>query len=445
MRAGLFSRPGVNDMCRSRFLSLALIVAAVPCAFSQSTGAGNGRITTVKQDVLASPPAAPLISAPAMALPSDSPAHPAATQTWVVDGVMPSRNVFWARAEYLQWWIEGMDVPPLLTASPPGTAQAATGVLGAPGTVVLFGDTAVNDESRMGFRLRAGAWLDDSQSWGVETSFFLLEGQSQGRMAGSADGSALIARPFINALTNRFDSELVSFPGVLSGAAAVDASSANLLGFDFLIREVLYRTSDLRLDLVYGYRYLHYRDGVRITENLTALGAPFAPGTQIVVQDVFGASNDFNGGVIGLGGEYRSGAWTMEALLRVDLGRVNREVKIDGSTRTTAPGAAAVVNSGGLLALVSNRGTFKRQDWTFVPELDFTVGYDVSDTVRLTVGWDAIFLTRIARAGNQIDLTVNRNFIPPSTSLAGPASPHLTERRENIWIMGLSIGAEVRF
>src|SRR5262249_11215773 len=37
---------------------------------------------------------------------------------------------FWAEADYLLWWMRGASLPPLVTASPPGTGRRQAGVLG---------------------------------------------------------------------------------------------------------------------------------------------------------------------------------------------------------------------------------------------------------------------------------------------------------------------------
>src|SRR6516165_6120868 len=70
----------------------------------------------------------------------------------------------WAEAEYLLWWMKGASLPPLITASPAGTPAAQAGVLGAPSTTILFGDTRVNDEVRSGVRFTLGGWLNDCHS-----------------------------------------------------------------------------------------------------------------------------------------------------------------------------------------------------------------------------------------------------------------------------------------
>jgi hypothetical protein len=44
----------------------------------------------------------------------------------------PDESTFHFRVEHLQWWSTGMNLPPLVTMSPPGTPVNQAGVLGAP-------------------------------------------------------------------------------------------------------------------------------------------------------------------------------------------------------------------------------------------------------------------------------------------------------------------------
>jgi hypothetical protein len=132
-------------------------------------------------------------------------------------------------AEYLLWWMKGASVPPLVTSSPAGTPLSQAGVLGAPGTSVLFGGSDVNGGVRSGGRFAVGAWLDDCQTFGVEGGVFFLESKSAGLSAASG-GNPILARPFTDAVTGRPASELVAFPGVASGNISASDSSTGLVG-----------------------------------------------------------------------------------------------------------------------------------------------------------------------------------------------------------------------
>jgi Putative beta barrel porin-7 (BBP7) len=357
----------------------------------------------------------------------------------------PPPGQWWVRAEYLQWWLQGAHLPPLVTASPPGTPVAAAGTLGSPGTTVLFGDSDVLNDTRPGGRWQIGTWLDCDHTCGIQGSFFILGSQSTGT-ALSSNGSQILARPFINAGNGRPDAELLSFPGALAGSVAVDAGSSNLMGADFLFRKNLCcRTCD-RLDFLAGYRFLRYDDHVNIREELQPLGPLFVPGTRLGVEDSFSAHNQFHGAALGLSYQRFHGPWSFEVEARIDLGASVREVNIDGNTTVTVPGAPPVFDKGGLLALSSNIGTFHSTRFAVVPELDLHVGYQLTSNVRFLVGYSYLDWTRLSRAAEQVDLNVNRNLLPPVTPpVTGPARPAFPNTSSDMWIQGLSVGLEVRF
>ena len=251
--------------------------------------------------------------------------------------------------------------------------------------------------------------------------------------------------PFVNEL-GMPDAELVSFPGLLAGSASVTARSSNLLGAGALLRQQIgcFCCGCFRLDLVGGYRYFQYGEGVGVTENLSPLAAPFVPGTRIVVTDSFGTNNQFNGGVIGLDGQIRRGNWLFDLITRLDVGQVNREVNIYGSTTVTVPGAGSVTHLGGLLTQASNIGSYHSSNWTVIPELELRAGYQLTPNLRVFTGYSLLVLTDFSRAASVIDTTVNRNLIPPGTG-GGPARPAYYAPRNDLFINGLNLGVEYRF
>src|SRR5262249_54883705 len=135
-------RPGrAKTMLHRSWISLLALLACDRVASAQSGGGTVGD----------------QLPAPTGAAPAGGRGEAPAGAYFAPDGRAGS---FWARGEYLLWRVESQRLPPLLTASPPGTPLNAAGVLGTPGTVVLFGDERVNDEWRSGMRFELGAWLD---------------------------------------------------------------------------------------------------------------------------------------------------------------------------------------------------------------------------------------------------------------------------------------------
>ena len=351
----------------------------------------------------------------------------------------------WVSAEWLYWAASGQPVPALVTASPARTARPLAGTLNNPSTVVLLGGNRLNDDFRNGFRLRAGIWLDDCQTSGIEGDFFFLGQSRQGGAFGS-DGSQIISRPFNNALTGQSDAELVSFPGVLAGSVTVDATSDFIAGgFNFVHN--LCCDPCGRFDLIAGFRYMNLRDNLQITENLTALaGSRVEPGTRIVVQDQFRTNNDFYGGVLGFNYERRFGSYFVGLRSSVALGLSHQEIAINGATTFTPPGGMPMTFPGGLLAQPSNIGRYTNDEFAVVPEIGLRVGAQLTERLRGFVGYNWIYWSTVSRAGDQIDLNVNPNQLPPATlPVPGPAVPAARTDVTDFWLQGISIGGEFRF
>jgi hypothetical protein len=348
----------------------------------------------------------------------------------------------WVEGELLLWFLRGDTLPPLATTSPVGTPRAAAGVLGLPGTAVLFGNQTVNDDLRVGFRLRSGAWLDCDNLCGVEGSFFFVGSQSTGFL-GTAP---ILTRPFFNALTNAQDAEIVSFPGVASGTIRIEDRRGDFYGTDANARCNLCCGCNYRVDLLGGYRYLRLTDGLSIQEQLTSTNpASLVPvGTGIAVQDSFRTRNTFNGGQIGLAGEYRWSNLIVGLRGLAAVGDLHRTVDIDGSTVVAVPGQAPVTNAGGLLALPSNSGHFTSDRVAFASEVGITLGYQLTSHVRLSAGYSFLLLTNAVRTGDQIDLVVNPSQLPPGT-LAGPARPAFMPHATDFWAQGVTLGLELRY
>ncbi len=353
----------------------------------------------------------------------------------------------WAEADLLFWWMKGASLPALATSSPAGTPQAQAGVIGS-GAKVVFGGDRVNDDLRIGTRLLVGGWFDREQTIGVEASFLGLSNNSKTLAAGS-DGTNIISRPFINATTGLQSSELVSFPGVLSGSVSAVSKTDGLLGAGVLFRENLCCGPCWRLDVLGGYRFLQFNDRLGITENLTAISGAnqqnVPAGTLIRVSDRFDASNNFHGFDFGLAGEYRRGPFQLRWLTKLAVGENSEIVEINGNTTTTTPGGTPVSNVGGLLALQSNVGRLERQRGIVVPELGVQIGYQVNSSIRVHAGYTGLYWSEAVWAGKNIDLQVNPNLLPPVVNPGGPFRPQNRFEGTSLWAQGLDVGVEFRY
>jgi hypothetical protein len=221
----------------------------------------------------------------------------------------PPVGGFWVAAEFLYWSSKGDRLPPLVTTSPPGTAQAQAGVLGAPGTSVLFGDDDAADRWRPGVRLRGGYWFDPQRTAGVEGQFFAL-GRSSTDFSLGSSGNPILAHPFVNAVSGLQDTQLIAFPGLNSGSVSTSDTS-QLLGAGAVYRRELCRICAWgSVSALIGYRFMRLHDALSINgTSVAGPGGVFLAGTTIAATDQFDTVNNFHGLDLGLTGDVTNGAW----------------------------------------------------------------------------------------------------------------------------------------
>ena len=358
---------------------------------------------------------------------------------------------WYGQADTLVWWMKGNNVPALVTESPNGTPRPNAGVLGRDTTEIVFGDTGIDDNSRLGLRLTVGYWLDDCQVNGLEATWFSLgDGANTGNFydAAAGDTSVIVARPFFNAALNAQDAQLVAFPDIVDGSVQSQTNS-EMHSLAVLLRHNLGRNCDRRVDLVGGYRFLRFRESLTIREQLTSQGFDLIPqGTTFDVLDSFDTENDFHGGEIGLNTVWTRGCWDFDVLTKLALGNMHHKARIDGQTivDTHISPDVPVVSSGGLLALHTNIGTSSWDEFAMVPELNLNLRYHFSECLSLTAGYSLLWVTDVARTGDQIDFAVNPNQLPPVPIAVGggtaitPARPAPMLGTTDMWAQGLNLG-----
>lgn len=389
-----------------------------------------------------SSPYAPSMLAPGGG-PTQVPPAPGCWESgWPGDPGAPAARRLYGSAEYLLWWIKDADVPPLVTTSPPGSQ----GILGMPGTVVLFGGSNTDLNERSGGRFTLGWWLDPCQVWGIETSFFFL-GEDSAGFGANSDQFPLLARPFFNLNLDTEFSQVVTDPTRATGGLSVSMPS-RLWGGEVNLRRNVYCTCCSRVDLLAGFRYLDLDESVQVVETGTILPTvqPFG-GNRFAVFDHFGTNNQFYGGQIGAEAEVRRGRWFATVRGKLALGVNDQSVDINGAQTLVAPNGTRSTFQSGLLALNSNSGRFNREHFAVVPEAGVNLGYHVTDSIRAYVGYTFLYWTDVLRPGDQIDrvLDVNRipNFSPgPAVSQVRPRVPF---KRSDFWAQGMNFGLEVKY
>jgi hypothetical protein len=164
------------------------------------------------------------------------------------------------------------------------------------------------------------------------------------------------------------------------------------------------------LDVLAGYRYLGLDDDFRF---LVSSGG-------LTTMDWLSTQNRFNGGQIGLVGEIRRGVFFSEWSVKVALGGTNQEI-------TSSGGSSA--GTGGVL--FGQTRSQERSQFAVLPEVGVNFGIQLTNHARLYAGYNFLFLSSVARPGEQINTE--------ATVINQPI------QSTNFWAHGVNFGLEFKW
>ncbi len=335
----------------------------------------------------------------------------------------------WARSEALLWFVENRQMPALVTTAPAGGLP----ILGFPGTQTVFGDEADGGLS-VGYRSDFGRYIDDNLGIGVR--FWTLAENSDEYSAAGDGTNFSIGRPYYNNVTNIEDAVLVAFDPTVEGSVHAE-SAINLEAAEAYARMKFTCSKSCQLDFLGGYSYFRVDDTLRISN--TSIDSTSARS----FNDLFAAKNRFNGGQLGFEAVIKRGRWFARSLTKVHLGDMDQTVRIDGSSSQDFLNPGPVFDTdGGLLAL-GNQGEYHRNVFTFIPEMNFKLGYKFRQHVEMSVGYTFMYFDNVALAGAQVDPTLN----PAVLNTGGPFGnrPAFTFNDSSLWVQGIDLGLGISY
>lgn len=232
----------------------------------------------------------------------------------------------------------------------------------------------------------------------------------------------------------------------------------------------LFRYGTRHTDVLYGFRWYNLDERISITEDLQEITVVTGPtitlGDEIVVFDDFQVENNFYGGEIGYETQWKHKRWSFNLLTKVAIGNVNQKASINGYTDID-DGTGPVRFNGGLLTqgllldgpdgiagneddiYVGNIGEYERDQFTMIPEIGFTLGYDVTQRLKLNAGYTVVYWGNVIRPSDLIDLYVNANFLnknpaegADSTVIVRGDGPNFDFFQSDLWAHGINLGAE---
>jgi len=393
-----------------------------------------------------------LVGSPA-ARAADPPALPVyetVPASWLEPESAPGQS--WARVDYLLWWIKGLPLPPLVTSGPLDAVGPAgrPGTLGVPGTVVLIGDRDQNFGAFSGAQFTLGGWADAEQTVGVEASYLFLGQRSEilGQLSSGEPGSLPLSIPFFDVSAGVETSTGIAFPRAVnpfSGSVEVTLRS-ELQGAETNAIVGLTSTGGWRWNLLAGMRWLALDEGLDFYTVST--NVPPLPRDIFQTFDRFETRNDFYGAQVGVRGEYDLGSLFLQATAKVALGLAHQVTQIEGVLGTNDFNGLGAVQffPGGYLAQPTNIGRFNEDRFAVVPEVSLRVGWRPFDWLSASVGYSFLYISSVARPGDQIDHFINPTQSPSFFSNIGPLvgspRPAFLARDSAFWAHGLSFSAE---
>ncbi len=370
--------------------------------------------------------------------------------------------------EYLNWWVKAqtLSFPPV-----------ASGPINQPGVRVLFtnndagqfahgfGDRRANegdiDYGRLsGLRFGLTRWTDAQKVFGFQTTSFLFQkGEERVFFSGGDNGSTLIARPFFNDRNGTESALFISNPALGITGSLQAESALRLGGFEI---NGLYRSSlgdTPHYSYVFaGLRTLSLNETLGIAHTSrpiagvaggpTFLGTPVAANEAVLSYDRLQSQNRFYGAQIGLRWQYTNDRFTMGFTGKLGAG-MNQSLTLNtGETALYRNGVGVANVPGGLFTVGDNRRRGFETTFSYVPEFQLDVMWEVAPNFRLKLGYNFLYWASVLRPANTYERTVNASLVPSSPEFGLPGGgfrPASIANQTDFWMHGLILGIEWRF
>lgn len=346
----------------------------------------------------------------------------------------------WFNFDTIIWWTKSQPLSVPVVTTGPASQGANAGGIGMPGTVSL--NQPLNYGAGGGIQLGLGAWLTPDHTWGVDAGLFSLERLSAGFSVAdrSGAGNFVINEPVAGA---PFITQ-VSAPGVQTGGVVVNTTS-ELWGADVNGLFNLIRKDGWTVNLLGGFRYLQLKETVDVVsdsalfvtttymDNAGNTLATAPPGSSVTVIDQFGVRNEFYGGQVGVRFQYLADRWSFSGVGTLALGATHETVTVNGFTNVYPLNAPPVTLGGGNYATLQT-GCYSTNRFAVAPALQLNLGYQFTPFVRGTIGYSFLYLSDVARPGNQIDNVYD-----------GTVRPLAPMTNSSFWAQGINLGLQISF
>lgn len=343
----------------------------------------------------------------------------------------------WAETDTLLWWGRGLTNAPVVVGGNSPSVLPSNPLLGGY-------DNPLGTDMLVGLRGNVGFWLDDCQNYGVGGRAWGVISQGSEEVITNGGNSTGIA--FYNTSLGQPDTYIVNLDRGPFGKNVGEIGVLNDLDVysgDLYLRALLLGDRCNRVDLLGGYTFLRLDSGYqlrsRIVDGWTDAPPPVTTITTIV--DRFSTRNEFHGGHVGLQSNLTRGRFGLGLMGKVAMGNMTSTSNISGNYEQLPPLPSQPDRQNrGLFAQSSNIGTVSRDAFTFIPEMNAKLRYQIG-RFQVGVGYTIVVLPEVALAASQVDTNVDVLGIisPPTTA---PVNRFNTE---SYYLHGIDLGVTYNF
>jgi hypothetical protein len=379
--------------------------------------------------------------------------------------------------EYLHWWVKGAPLSvPLLTTGP-DVQPIEGGFIRGPSVTILYGsplapamggNSTQNFPGLSGGRATLGYWLDDQRRYAIEGEIFSLQqGTATFQTSSDSNGLPPMRIPVFNSVPYfaggpggmvvpvSEDGVPVSVPNDVTGNVSFN-NKLNLWGVQANGVAVIYRDASWEVSGLGGFRYLNLSEAFNLRLNIFGVPGSAFTGESGWAADQFATGNHFYGATLGVRAKYNIGPVSIEATGRVSFGVDNESLDVSGGFQefntpivSGIPGLAfgqrpVTQGPNGIFAQPSNEGSTSGTRFAVVPEVGIKLGYHVTPSLELTVGYDFLFISSVLRPTDQIDRNFSKGlpFLQDPTATVGPTRRFKTT---DFYAQGITFGVSYRF
>jgi hypothetical protein len=350
---------------------------------------------------------------------------PSASQMRMIPEIRPvgEEPRIWVTPEYVHYWQNTTTkLPQLLSvADPTDTLPIGN----------YYGNKGISWNDGNGVKLTVGAWIDDEKRYGVEMTGFYVPRQTQssnyGPLPGNVDAffSDYNAGPPPGINRNLFPTDSASQANFHYSTEQYGGEANGLVHLKNWEPIEGLKIEETGLG---GFRYFGLQDSYSDEYK--------EPNAGFFYNDYFKTNNNFYGVNLGAHIRMQYESFFAEITPKIALGVTDESVGVNGSnTVPVAPGP------GGFYASGNKLGHRSSDPFAYLPQITIKLGYDFNKTVEAFIGYDALYLSDVARVENQISTQLDGNTIAGfNAGAASDQSPSMNVQSSSLFEQGVTAG-----